>query len=121
MERWVMLLGLCAMLVCAGCSEESVLDEAAKSFVAAQEAVEAGDTAKAIEFLDDSIAQRPDVWSYHLRAKLHAENGDDDLARADIEAGLELAPEQDDLLYLQKELKKPVKSRFKKEPPMAAK
>ena len=78
------------LLCCLGCGEDSVLDEAATSFVAAQEAVEAGDTAKAIEFLDDSIAKRPDVWSYHLRAKLHAENGDDELAKADVESGLEL-------------------------------
>lgn len=108
-------------VVSLGCAEKSGMDEAATLFTEAKAAVDAGDSAKAIELLDQSIASRPDPWYYHLRAKLHAENGDDELAKADIEAGLELDPENDDLTYIQKELRKPVKSRFKKAPPMASK
>ena len=114
-------LGWMVLLVLIGCKEKPVLDEAATSFVEAQQAIEDGDTAKAIELLDDSIAKRPDPWTYHMRAKIHAENGDDDLAKSDVTAGLELDPENEDLLFIQKELRKPVKSRFKKAPPMASK
>ena len=109
------------LLALVGCGEKPVLDEAATSFVEAQEAIEAGDTAKALELLDDSIAKRPDVWSYYHRAKIHSDNGDDELAKADVQAGLDLEPEHSDLLYLQKEMKKPQKARFRKAPPMASK
>ena len=37
---------------------------------------------------------------------MHAENGDDDDAKADIEAGLELEPEHSELLWLKKQMKK---------------
>ena len=77
-----------------------------------------------MELLDASIAARPDPWAYLERAKLRAENDDDAAAKADVEAGLELDPEHADLLWLQKELKKSKRSRFKgrsKAPPSASK
>lgn len=97
-----------------GCSkDEGGLDEAALNLIEAREAIDAGDTDKAIELLDAAIAARPDTWAYYERGKLHAENGDDELANADAEAGLELDAEHSDLLYLQKQLKKSKKARFK--------
>lgn len=105
---FVVLIFLC------GCSgDEPVLDEAAAALVEARSAIAAGDTTKAMELLDLSITARPDTWSYYERARLHAENGDDAAAAADIAAGLELDEEHAELLWLQKQLKKSKKSRFK--------
>lgn len=99
--------------LCFGCSEKSVLDEAATNLVEAQKAIAEGDRVKAMELLDASIAAGPDTWSYYERARLHADNGDDAKAKSDIEAGLELDEEHSELLWLQKQLKKPKNKRFK--------
>ena len=117
----VALLTTLTLLPLAGCADKPVLDEAAHAFAAAQQAIAEGDTEQAMDLLNTSIDKRPNEWYYHERAKLHAQNGDDELATADIEAGLELDPENPDLAYLKKELKKPVRSRFKRASPMSSK
>lgn len=89
------------------------LSEAEQALIDARTAIAEGDSTKAIEFLDISIEANPDTWSFYERAKLHAENGDDEAAKADIAAGLELEPEHSELLWLQKQLKKSKSSRFK--------
>ncbi len=115
-----------AMLVLfCGCGPgEPKLDAAGNHFVEAQQALAAGDTEKAMEHLDASIAARPDPWAHFQRAKLHADAGDDEAAKQDCEAGLALDEQNSDLLWLQKELKKPARSRFKgrnANPPRASK
>ena len=106
--------GFISIVILAGCGGTgSVLDDADKALVDARQAISDGDDAKAMDLLDISIAAKPDTWSYYERARLHADNGNDDAAKADVEAGLELAPEHSELLWLQKQLKKPKKSRFK--------
>lgn len=113
MQRFLLLLALCGCLL-AGCGGKKFeLDEADAALVEARNAIADGDTAKAIEFLDVSIAAKPDTWSYFERAKLLAEEGDDDAAKADVAAGLEIEPEHTELLWLQKQLKKSKRSRFK--------
>ena len=107
-----------------GCGEKSVLDEAATHLVEARSAIANGDSETAVEHLDASIAARPNTWAYYERARLLGEAGEDDEAKADIEAGLELDPEHSELLWLQKQLKKPKSARFKGssgQPPSASK
>lgn len=118
MQFWWIGIG-CAMLL--GCSPEPSLDDAALQLMEAREAVEAGDTDKAVQLLTASIEARPDPWAYYERAKIAAKEGEDDDAKADIEAGLELDPEHSELLWLEKQVKKPRRSRFKGksgQPPM---
>lgn len=114
-------LATLALLIMMGCEEKSPIDDAAQALIDARDAVEAGDSAKAMELLDASIAARPDVWSFYERAKLHADNGDDDLAKEDIAAGLELDAEHSELLWLEKQMKKSKSARFKTPPPSASK
>jgi tetratricopeptide (TPR) repeat protein len=100
------------------------LDDSAKSFVAAQQAMAEGDKEKAKELLTNSIAARPDPWAYFQRAQLYADEGEDQAARADCQAGLELDPENTNLQWLAGELKKPKGNRFQgefAEPPMTRK
>lgn len=96
----------------AGCGQKTQLDAAGEAFVVAQQALAVGDRERALANLDASIAARPDVWAYVLRARLYAEQGEDVKATEDVEAGLSLDPEQSDLLWLKKQLKKPKHSRF---------
>lgn len=108
---FTLLLGISLAIGCGG--KKFSLSEAELALIEARKAIADGDSAKAIEFLDKSIASNPDTWSYYERAKLHAENGDDDAAKEDIAAGLELEPEHSELLWLQKQLKKSKSARFK--------
>ena len=113
-----------AVALMIGCGRKPILDEAAADLVGARQAVEEGDLSQAMELLDASIASRPNVWAYYERARLLAEAGDDDRAGDDIDAGLALDPEHAELLWLQKQLKKPKTARFKGrdgEPPAASK
>ena len=115
MRQLVSTFSLIVMLLLAvGCgSKKFALDEADAALVEARKAIGDGDSAKAIELLNQSIEAKPDMWSYYERARLLAETGDDDAAKADVVAGLELEPEHSELLWLQKQLKKSKKSRFK--------
>ena len=108
-----LLLGLFMSALALGCGSESTLDDAAALFVEAKQAVTDGDHEKAMGLLSASISERPDSWAYLERAKLHAADGNDAAANADIAAGLELVPEHSDLLWLRKEMKKESQSRFK--------
>ena len=83
-----------AVILLVGCGgSKSVLDEADQALVDARQAIADGDNETAIALLDQSISLKPDTWSYFERAKLHAEEGNDDEAKADIAAGLEIEPE----------------------------
>jgi tetratricopeptide (TPR) repeat protein len=100
------------------------LDEAATLLVEARAVLADGDREKAVELLTSSVAQRPEPWAYFERAKIYAEDGLDEQAAADVDAGLALDAEHPDLLWLQGQLKKSPKSRFKgksRQPPQASK
>ncbi len=112
------------LLAAVGCGSEPVLDPAATKFVEAKTAIENGDSEAAISLLTESIDLRPDPWAYYERGRLYAEAGEDDAAKEDIAAGLEMDPEHSDLLWLQKQVKKSKKNRFKGRagtPPQASK
>jgi tetratricopeptide (TPR) repeat protein len=112
--RGVKALLLVAILS-VGCSSSDGpnLDDADRHFIAAEKAMAAGDKEQAIKELDASIAVRPTSWAYFKRGQLHAAVGNDQQAQADVQKGLELNPEDKDLKWLEKELKKPATRRFK--------
>ncbi len=104
---------LIALLVAAGCGENNKqLSNASDLFLKGKELQAAGDQAKALEAYDQSIAAEPSVWSYHERAKLHAQMGNDKAAIEDCEAALKLDPEDPDALWLKAEFAKPAGQRF---------
>ncbi len=121
LNRIAAILVSVAVVAISGCKDEPILDEAAVGLIEARKAIDEGDSAKAIELLTASIESSPSPWSYYERAKLFAEDGDDEVAKEDIAAGLELDPEHSDLLWLQKQMKKSKSSRFKQPPPSTSK
>ena len=120
-----LLLSLVAAISLAGCRRDSTeLRPAEALFIEAQDALAAGDNDLALKKLTESIERQPDEWVYFERARLNAELGNDDPAKADCEAGLALNPENPDLKWLQKELTKSSGGRFKGQnarPPRTAK
>ncbi|MCA9166973.1 MAG: hypothetical protein KDB23_04875 [Planctomycetales bacterium] len=122
-KRLMSRLLLCIVATCClGCEpEQQDLGAGTDHFLAAQDAIAAGDKELAIKELDASIAAQPDAWAYFQRGRLLAEKGDDDKALADCVAGQQLDPEHTGLKWLRAELKKPLDGRFKgrnAEPPV---
>jgi len=108
------IFGFVFVTILVGCGgSKPVLDDADQALVKARSAIADGNTESAMKLLDQSIALKPDTWSYFERAKLHAEADNDAEAKADIGAGLEIEPEHSELLWLQKQLKKSKNNRFK--------
>ena len=89
------------------------LSDSRKLLVEARKALGNGDYAKALENLDASIKSNPNIWAYVERAKVNAMSGKDDAALEDCKAALELAPDNEDIPWIQNELKKSVDKRFK--------
>jgi len=106
---WVAL----GCLVCGCGPKEEPLSDAKQHYLAANEAIQAGDTDKALEELTKSIEIEPDVWSYYHRAKLYEEKGETKKALADCEAGLAIDSDHAQLKWLEKEIKKPKRERFR--------
>ena len=101
-------------LVLLGCGgqKKPELSESRNFLVEARRAIGSGDLAKALEALDASIKSEPSLWAHLDRAKIHATSGNDDSARADCKAVLGFDPENRDIPWIQKELKKSVDKRF---------
>jgi Tfp pilus assembly protein PilF len=91
-------------------------DEAARLFLEAMK-VRPTDQARALQLLTESIEVRPSYNAYFHRAWIHALQGRDEQAQADLQAGLELEPENRDLKWLEGELKKPAGQRKLDMPP----
>ena len=114
MRLLVRLFGGAMIAVGPGCGDRGVqLDDWAEHFVAAQQALDKGDQAKAIEELSASIASEPNALAYYQRAKLYSDSGDDKAALRDCEAGLAQDARNKNLNWLYNELKKPSSKRFK--------
>jgi uncharacterized protein HemY len=115
-------VGLLAVL---GCAEaEKGMTKSRTSLIEAREAIAAGDSAKAIELLNASIADQPNTWAYFELAKLQLAGGDEPAALASCDAALQLDPESPDIVWLKGEIGKPEANRFKgrfKDPPSARK
>lgn len=96
-----------------GCEKPEV-DSAGVHYLAAMEALDEGDSEKALSELDISIELEPDAWAYFERARIHAKNGSDDLAKKDIQLGLDLDDGNKSLKWLKTELRKSKDKRFAK-------
>lgn len=117
-----LLLGLLLVSV-VGCGKPSgkmVHDEGANYYIEAMK-VRATDEAKCLELLGKSIEKTPTGSAYFHRAWILAKQDSFDEASKNIVTGLELTPEESDLLWLQKELGKPEGKRSFKYPPSSAK
>lgn len=118
---YTILMGLISVVLvgCGGSQQDGSQfqhDEAAKLFLEAMK-VRSTDQAQAQELLTESIDTRPSYNAYFHRAWIYALQGKDELAQADLNAGLELEPESRDLKWLKGELQKPAAKRKLDMPP----
>lgn len=116
-KSWLLRSAACfsvaALLCVAGCGQNNEISEAGVYLNDALAAIEAGENERAIELLSKSLELEPDPYAYLQRAKLYLEADDAESANADIAKGLALEPEHPDLLWLQEQAKKPLRTRFK--------
>lgn len=96
---------------CGGAATENV--DARNYFLEAREALQQGDTNKAIAAFTASIESKPNAWAYMERAKLYAAAGQGDQALQDAQKAVELEPDNSDTRWLEAEMKKPANQRFK--------
>ncbi|MCO6043686.1 hypothetical protein NG895_07185 [Aeoliella sp. ICT_H6.2] len=121
------LAALCLIVLSlAGCGQRNSPEQqpATRHFLAAQEALAKGDKEAAIRSFTASIDAKPNGWAYMERAKLYLDQGNDEAAIADCEAGLAIEPKNEDFKWLLAEAKKPANDRFKgkfAQPPSAKK
>ena len=107
-----------ALLFTAGCNRGPKFDETTKLMMAAHEAEVAGDKQLAVDKVSEAIALKSDDFAMLFRrAKLYAELGKDEEAKADLDECEKLDPEHQDLKWIRSELKKPVEQRFGAAPP----
>ena len=107
-----------------GCGgTESGPPEAAKLFLDAQRAAASGDNAAALAALQASVDAEPNVYAYMERIKINAKQGTDAAVEEDVQAILELDPENRDVAWIRTEMKKPAAARFDEtaKPPSASK
>jgi Tfp pilus assembly protein PilF len=110
-HRTLCLLAASALSIC-GCGGSPSTGKSYDHFVAAAKALETGDKETALTELSATLATTPSDWAYFERARLFAESGRDQEAAADVQKGLELAPQNANLKWLDAELKKPADNRF---------
>ena len=78
----------------------------------ARDALAAGDKPKALDLYTQAIEIRGTSWAYFERGRLKGEMSDPKGAMEDCVKGLEIDPENRDLIWLRDELKKPKASQF---------
>ncbi len=115
-------IGIIGFVGC-GSSEEKALPPFAQSFSEAQAALARGDNAAALVALQASIDAMPNVYAYMERIKLNGKQGNDAAVEEDVQAILELDPENRDVAWIRTEMKKPAAARFDAsvKPPSATK
>jgi tetratricopeptide (TPR) repeat protein len=109
-----------ACLLCSCSSQEPPLAGSAQTYIEAKELLDKGQKDEALAALNASIEDKPTFWALRDRARLFAERGEDEAARKDCEAALEISPEDVDIKWIQGELAKPKDQRFQgalKDPP----
>jgi hypothetical protein len=107
---WI-LATVVALIGCGGDSGPKVSDSG-QHLIEARQAIAEGNTVKALEALDASIASEPNIWAYMERAKINAQQGNDQAVLADCTEILKLEPKNRDVPWLKGELKKPKEKRF---------
>ncbi len=121
---WKILFSLtCLLAIAAGCGGSSgkmVHGDGAKYYIEAMK-VRTQDADKCLELLEKSVALEPIGPTYFQIAWIYAKKNVLDKAGENIKAGLELDPENTNLLWLEQEMKKPEKKRSFKLPPSSKK
>jgi hypothetical protein len=97
----------------AGCGGDTSANKGYDHFIAAVQALKAGDKDVAMTELTATIDSSPSSWAYFERARIHLEKDLEQDALNDTQKGLELDPKDRNLLWLSTELKKPAAQRFK--------
>jgi lipoprotein NlpI len=115
---WIICGSLCLTL--AGCSREP-FDEATQHMMAARTALSEDNKEVAMQELTAAIEKGGSAWAYFERAKLHADAGDTDAAKADCRKALEIDPENDEIKWYLGQLDRPSDQRFQSPPPSASK
>ena len=108
---FTLLAAVVALIGCGGDSGPEVSD-AGQHLIEGRQAIAEGNTTKALEALDASIASEPNIWAYMERAKINAQQGNDQAVLADGNEILKLDPKNRDVPWLKGELKKPKEKRF---------
>ncbi|HEX2473756.1 MAG TPA: tetratricopeptide repeat protein [Lacipirellulaceae bacterium] len=111
--RWLFLVLSTAIIPVGGCGGSTSTSAAYDHFVAAADAINAGDKEKALSELTATIDSSPSAWAYFERARIYLEKGQEQDAISDCQQGLVLDPKDRKLLWLSAELKKPAAQRFK--------
>src|SRR5687767_5088387 len=90
---------LAAVVALVGCGGEPgpKVSDAGQHLIEARQAIAEGNTSKALEALDASIASEPNVWAYMERAKINAQQGNDQAVLEDCKALLKLDPKNRDV------------------------
>ena len=110
--RLLVSVGALCFLLAAGCGEDPQVT-ADNAFYQAQDAASGGDKEQAVALLTQAIETTPRAYMYYERARLHLDLGKDEQAVADCEAGLQLDPEDKDLIWLMDETQKKPQARFR--------
>lgn len=104
----------CVLLgVTCACSRQPQLPESAKLYMEAVTASMDGDNQAAVDLMTQVIAQEPSAQAYLDRGRALMALDRVNEAIQDCDAGLALAPENVDLLWLKAEAPKPMSQRFK--------
>jgi tetratricopeptide (TPR) repeat protein len=111
--RWSILVLLAAIIPILGCGGSTSTSDAYDHFIAAANAINAGDKETAFSELNATIESSPSAWAYFERARIKLDRGQEQDAIADCQQGLALDPKDRKLLWLSAELKKPAAQRFK--------
>ena len=121
--RWSGLVSLLAisLAVLGGCGGGGGVPPSSELIVQAREALAAGDRESARKILDQAVEADQSVWALAMRARMHAEDGDDAAATADCEAGLAVDQANFEIRWVLEELKKPTDKRFQDDAPLSTK
>ena len=107
----IVLIASCGISL-SGCSERDI-EKSTVPYRDAMKAKQDGDIPRALELLAQSIETQPTAWAYYDRAQIYIDQEKDDLAKADVTAGLKVDPLHDGLRWLDRELAKSAAQRFK--------
>lgn len=107
------LASIISCLLLAGCGAgDSDVPDAAKHFLDAQAAIATGDNAAALVSLQAAIDADPSTYAYMERIKINGKQGNDAAVEEDVQAILEIDPENRDVAWIRTEMKKPAAARF---------
>ena len=104
-----------------GCGGDTVKHDEADNYLIEGINASATDKAKAIDLFTKAIDAKPTAHAYFRRGWLYAQQNDDEKAKADARDGLKLQSDNQELKWLETQLKKPADKRSLDMPPAVTK